>query len=123
MLRILPLLAALLLVVGAGLIEDLWINRYGSSAELESAVARLESLPLKVGAWEGEPLTLDEKQITRAGVRGYLLRRYVHRATGRALTVLLVCGRPGPVSVHTPDVCYASAGYTMPEPPVRESLA
>ena len=33
-------------------------------------------------------------------------------------SVLLVCGRPGPVSVHTPDVCYAGVGYAMENPPV-----
>src|SRR5262249_40391692 len=31
--------------------------------------------------------------------------------SGSSVTVLLVCGRPGPISVHTPDVCYDGAGY------------
>src|SRR5439155_15150223 len=33
--------------------------------------------------------------------------------------ILLVCGRPGPVSVHTPDVCYEGVGYEMAAAPVR----
>ena len=27
------------------------------------------------------------------------------------MTVLLVCGRPGPISVHTPETCYGGVGY------------
>jgi hypothetical protein len=38
-------------------------------------------------------------------------RRYVHRRTGQAVDLLLVCGRAGPTSVHTPDVCYRGSGY------------
>ena len=27
--------------------------------------------------------------------------------------MLLVCGRPGPVAVHTPEVCYPGAGFEL----------
>jgi hypothetical protein len=27
--------------------------------------------------------------------------------------ILLICGAPGPTSVHTPDVCYRGAGFEM----------
>ena len=122
MLRTLLLLTAVPVLVGAGIAEGLWTNRWTSAAELESAAARLDGIPLNTGAWEGKALTLDEKQVARAGIRGYLMRRYVHRGTGRSLTVLLVCGRPGPVAVHTPDVCYRGAGYALTEAPVRKGL-
>jgi hypothetical protein len=123
MLRILPLITALPLLLAVGLAEGFWTNRWGSSAELEAAAARLADVPLNVGEWEGEARELDERQITKAGIRGYLLRRYLHRSTGSTLTILLVCGPPGPVSVHTPDVCYSGAGYALTAAPVRQSLA
>ena len=47
-------------------------------------------------------------------IDGSLLRRYVN-PDGAALTLLIVCGRPGPISVHTPDICYAGAGYLLKE--------
>ena len=33
--------------------------------------------------------------------------------------MLLVCGKGGPISVHTPDVCYAGAGYRQTAPQAR----
>src|SRR5262249_509089 len=38
-----------------------------------------------------------------------------HR-TGTIISVNLVCGRPGPVSIHTPDVCYGASGFTVADP-------
>jgi hypothetical protein len=48
-----------------------------------------------------------------AGVAGCIQRRYVNRATGAAVTMFLVCGRPGPVSIHTPEACYGASGYLV----------
>src|SRR5262249_8651740 len=49
--------------------------------------------------------------------------RYVNRRTGDEVSVLILCGRPGPVSLHPPTLCYQGAGYsvmTAPEDfPVR----
>lgn len=41
---------------------------------------------------------------------------YVHRTNGRAAAAMLMCGRPGPIAVHTPDVCYPGAGYRQVGP-------
>src|SRR5262249_10183186 len=56
---------------------------------------------------------LGEREVAIGELEGYLSRRYVHRRTGVAVSALLVCGRPGPISVHTPEVCYAGAGYAQ----------
>ena len=39
--------------------------------------------------------------------------QYENTKSGTKIGLLLVCGRPGPVSVHTPDICYPGAGYEM----------
>src|SRR5262249_47338187 len=51
-------------------------------------------------------------------IAGYVYRRYRHARTGDEFTVLLLCGRSGPMSVHTPDVCYRGAGFTQAAPAV-----
>ena len=51
------------------------------------------------------------RTMARAGIKGCVYRRYRNPRTGESVSVLLVCGRGGPISVHTPDVCYAGAGY------------
>jgi hypothetical protein len=38
------------------------------------------------------------------------------------MTVLLVCGPPGPIAVHSPEVCYRGAGYDPEAFPVSSNL-
>jgi hypothetical protein len=121
--RVLPVLTALPLVLAFGVGEGMWTNRWGWSEEAERAAARLADLPRAVGAWEGHDEKLDPREVAQAKMTGYLLRRFVHRRTGAALTVLLVCGRPGPVAVHTPDVCFPGAGYGLTRKAERHSVS
>lgn len=119
-LRYLPALAMLLLVVVSGLAHGLWTNRWAVSGSLEEALARLDRVPVAIGDWEGTNFELDQRQLEIGQIDGYLARRYRNRQDGREVTVLLVCGLPGPIAVHTPDICYAGAGYTPMAPPVSE---
>ena len=57
-----------------------------------------------------------------ARLSGYVLRRYANPETKDVVTVLLVCGKPGPVAVHTPDVCFQGAGARMTAGPDRQAL-
>lgn len=122
MLRALPILAALPLLVAFGIAEGLWSNRWATSRDVEQAAARLGSIALTVDDWDGAAAELDARQLQIGEIKGHLVRRYVHRPTGTPLTVLIVCGEPGPISVHTPDVCYGGAGYRMTGPPVKSAV-
>jgi hypothetical protein len=48
------------------------------------------------------------------------MRRYTHK--NQAATVLLMCGRAGRMSVHTPEICYQGLGYQVVETPVRQRV-
>jgi hypothetical protein len=48
-----------------------------------------------------------------AALAGSLQRQYVNRRTGQKVAVVLVCGRFGPVSIHTPEACYGASGYLV----------
>jgi Protein of unknown function (DUF3485) len=109
--RLIPLLTVVFPVVFSGFIQGSWTNRWGASGAVATAVSRLPDVPMSVGDWDAQSRELTQREITVADLGGYLFRRYVHRKTGAVVTVLLVCGRPGPISVHTPDVCYQGAGY------------
>lgn len=120
MLRMTLLSLAAAVVIGlTGLAHGLWTGRWHVSHDLERAVADLDQVPLEVGSWQGEAVEIDAQQFRRAGADGFLVRRYRDRRTGRALSIMMVCGRPGPISVHTPDVCYGGAGYRLVAPPPR----
>jgi exosortase/archaeosortase family protein len=118
---IVPGLVALSLVIATAIVTGQWANRWKTSHELEVAAARLDRLPLMIGDWAGRAQPIDPREMTAAEVDGFLSRRYDNRRTGSRIGVLLVCGRPGPVAVHTPDVCYPGAGYEMAQTQPQKS--
>jgi hypothetical protein len=112
--KTLPLLLVAALLIADGIDYGLWTNRWRSPEELVQAVARVEHAPVKVGDWHGEAGTpLSEREIQMAGFSGNVVRTYRNRITGQSISVMLACGRSGPLSVHTPDICYRGAGYEV----------
>src|ERR1700722_7933279 len=112
--QIVASLLAFAMLVGSGLVYGQLTDRWGTSSALAQAVARLDRVPRSIGDWKGQDAKRDQinlKQFDRAQIRGYLVRNYRNERDGREIMVMLVCGRPGPIAVHTPDVCYAGAGY------------
>lgn len=104
---------AAILLVAAGFLHGRLTGRWGHSEELAEAVGRLGAVPKQVGDWKGFDQVIDDKQLRVGEIAGYVSRQFVHRAKGEQVRILLICGRPGPVSVHTPDICYQGAGYVM----------
>jgi hypothetical protein len=115
-------LAALAVVVLGGLVQGRWTGRWSQSTVLSAAVSRLDRLPENVGDWQSRPLTLDRKQIEIGEIAGHALRVYTNRKSRHEVRVLVVCGRPGPISVHTPDVCFKGAGFEAMGAPAVERL-
>jgi hypothetical protein len=103
----------LLILLVSGVVHGVWTDRWGTGAEPAAWGARLAGVPRTIGDWEGQDVPLDAKSLQVAEVTGHLARTYVHRRTGAAVEVLLVCGRPGPISVHTPDVCLRGSGHSL----------
>jgi hypothetical protein len=103
--------AAAALLISSGLLHGWWTRRWAPPEEAQAAGARLERVARTLGDWDGEDLPLSDREKKAAGGDAYLMRRYRNRRTGTVISVFLVCGPPGPVSVHTPDVCYEGTGY------------
>jgi hypothetical protein len=113
-LRYLPLYTAFALVTLSGVVNGFWTDRWSTSQAATDAAARLRQVPLTAGEWQGEDLP--DEQTQAEPIAGTLYRRYVNRATGAVVSVALVCGLPGPVSIHTPDVCYRAGGFEVAAP-------
>jgi hypothetical protein len=122
MLRVLPLMTAFASVLGFGVLHGLWTDRWKLSNEPERSAARVQDVSLTLGEWEGRSEGLDERTLTVAEIVGYINRQYVNRRTGDTIGVLLVCVRPGPIAVHTPDVCFRGLGYDFSSAPDRYRL-
>jgi hypothetical protein len=114
------LVAAIAVIVGFGAWEALWTDRWSSAHEAEQAAGKLAAVPRTVGNWVGsQDGTLDPRQVAVAEMTGYLLRSYTNNKTGSGVQVLIVAGRPGPTSLHSPDICYAGLGYSLVAPPAE----
>lgn len=117
-----PILVLLALVLASGLAHGLRTDRWRKARSLEEALDRLDRVPMAVGDWEGADIELARRQLEVGQIDGHVARRYRNRRDGREVTMLLVCGRPGPIAVHTPDVCYAGVGYTPSAPRLVEPI-
>ncbi len=120
--RWLPLLAGTLLVLLGGVAHGLWSNRWGDSRALETAAKRLELVPRTIGNWVGRDQEMDARALAIGEIVGHVYRRYEDRRTGQGVTLLLVCGKSGPIAVHTPDVCYGGLGYALTAPPAQQAV-
>jgi hypothetical protein len=117
--RILSLAIAVALIVTSAVVHGRWTNRWGKSAETRNAVARLDRVAIDLGDWHAESRRMGPTEMYQADIEGGLLRRYKNQKDGSEISVLLVCGRPGPVSVHTPEVCYGGSGYESEADPLK----
>jgi hypothetical protein len=116
-------LCGCLLVLGTGLVQGVWTDRWRRSQELAAAAARLEEkMPGDLGPWKTEPVDLDPGALKAAGAVGHWARTYRHNRSGESVTLILLCGRSGQISVHRPEHCYRSAGYEMLTAPTLYKL-
>ncbi|MFO0865534.1 MAG: exosortase-associated EpsI family protein [Gemmataceae bacterium] len=106
-------LVAGLIVVGAGLVHGKLYDRWGSSQALEDAVARVDQVPMEIDGLIGETQSAEAEEFRAARAKGYWVRTYRDPDRKTECLVILMCGRPGDMSIHTPDVCYKGAGYEM----------
>ncbi|QDU24147.1 hypothetical protein ETAA1_61610 [Urbifossiella limnaea] len=106
-----PVLVGALLVGGLGAVHGVSTDRWGPSGQLQEASASLDRLPPAFGDWTGEDVPYEPEDMARAGIHRCVVRLYTNRRTREAVSALVVCGRGGPISVHTPDVCYSAGGY------------
>lgn len=117
---VLGVVLALGLTLLSGLVHGRMSHRWGPPADMVAAGKRLEVIPRQVGPWRQESTeTLADPVRDVLQCAGVIVRGYVNETTGERVKVALLLGPTGPMSVHTPDVCYSSSAYTLDQPAVR----
>jgi exosortase len=106
-------------IIACGLVHGGWTERWTPSPIVAEAASRLNHVSLSVGKWKGVREGIGDAS-RMGGIADYFFASYVNQQSGREVSVFLVAGRPGPVSIHTPDACYGAAGYSV-SPPTRYS--
>jgi hypothetical protein len=110
-------------LVVAAVFEGMRSGRWGISEDLKAAAARLDRVPARFGDWTSSDNPVDRKILERAEAAGSVSRVYRNAKTGSVVSVLLLCGRAGPIASHTPDICYAGLGYQMSGGELRKTLS
>jgi hypothetical protein len=118
----LPLAGAAAVLVLTGLSHGFRTDRWGTAAEVLAATARLQNVPKTAGDWEGQLAPLDERELRIAQVTGHASLQFVHRISAQKARLLVLCGRPGAIGSHTPDICFQGLGFQMEGEPVRHEV-
>jgi hypothetical protein len=120
--RVALVVLGLAALVGAAVVEGVRSNRWGVTADLTAAAARLDRVPAAFGDWTSQENPVDRKILDRAEAVGSVSRVYRNAKTGSAVSVMLLCGPAGPIGAHTPDVCYAGLGYAMSGGEIKKTV-
>jgi hypothetical protein len=113
--RILPFLVGLGILLASEFLHGQWTNRWGTSGALEAACARLpkQDEPLVLGDWKGQPgAALLDQDRALGEIAGYFYQIFTS-SRGYPIHLLIVCGRPGPIAAHSPEVCLGGEGFSV----------
>ncbi len=107
-------------VVLAGTLLGGWLqgrmtSGWGADGQLAAAGKRLDApLGEHIGNWR----LLHKSEFPADVVRmlqcpAHVSRTYIHQQTGDTVSVDVIVGPPGPISVHTPEICYSSQDFVI----------
>jgi len=108
--RIISFVIAFAVIIGTGVLHGYRTNRWAVDEILKDAAARLDDVPSTFGDWVGTDQELGPNVLKHSEATRILARYYTNKKTGERISTLIVCGRPGPVAVHTPDICFEGQG-------------
>lgn len=107
------ILFALAILIGTGLVHALWTDRWDTPVDRKTAATRFAQFPAKLGDWEGALTEVSQEQYPEAVYGTGVTVRYVNSVDANAITVYLAFGRPGPLTIHTPALCFDGGGFQM----------
>ncbi len=98
----------------SGYVHGRLSNRWGPPADMLAAAKRFEKLPKQFGQWRmNSSSKMTEHVVTMLECAGYINGSFINDHTGEQVNAFIILGPPGPVSVHTPEVCYSSRHYDI----------
>jgi len=111
-------LAAAALLVGtlaSGWLHGNSARRWGPTDALDNAATRLQgALPAQLGPWRLAKQHAPEEGVAEVlQCAAYFHGVYSNDETGETVGIALVAGPSGPISVHTPEICYSALDYEM----------
>ena len=91
-------------------------NRWGPPENMTQAGARLERIPSSIETWQLKSSDqLSETARSMLETAGDITRNYVDPASKAAVGVTIIVGPVGPISVHSPEICFPSHDFRLLE--------
>jgi len=99
-------------LLSSGAIHRMLVNRYNQQS---TALDLLESqLPKEVGDWKTTSTRgLQANAKRQLQCLDSSCRVYTNQKTGEVVDVMFLYGPKGPLTVHTPDVCYTAKAFSL----------
>jgi hypothetical protein len=98
--------------IACGILNGRLTHRWGPSTDMRSAAERLDAIPDHFGSWRlHHSEKMGQTVIDMLQCAGYVFRTYVDTCTGEQVRVAILLGPPGPIAVHTPEICFSSRDY------------
>lgn len=100
------------LIVMGGALYGSYSQRWGPPADLVAMGQAVEEMPEQIGDW----VMIGEAPMAKSAIDmlecvGYVNRKYQHSKTGQIIDLAILVGPPGPIAVHTPEICFSSRAY------------
>ncbi|WP_372719814.1 exosortase-associated EpsI family protein [Novipirellula sp.] len=109
--RRIPVAIAVALTLLSGVVHGYLDGRWSRPIDLRAQGDQLAELPERMGDWVlTESTPLDEGAAKMLRCYGSQVRLYHNEKNNAMVTVAVLFGPRGPIAVHTPEVCYSSAG-------------
>jgi hypothetical protein len=109
-------LAGLTATLLSGAVYGRFTQRWGPPVDMHAAAERVAKMPHQIGQWQlQQERPMSDAVLETLQCAGYVNRSYVHQSTGQEVQVALYVGPPGPISVHTPEICYSSRAFEIIE--------
>jgi hypothetical protein len=101
-------------IVGGGALYGSYSQRWGPPADLVAMGQAVEQMPTEVGKWVMiDKSPMEKSTLEMLECAGYVNRRYQHRDSGQTVNLAIIVGPPGPIAVHTPEICFSSRAYEL----------
>jgi hypothetical protein len=115
--RYLPIVLAILLIVGLTIPQIVMSDRFASTnVSAEQRAELLKKVPKKIGDWHGEDMAIDPTIRQVAGAVGAVSREYRNIRTNEKVNLWLIVGHARAISSHTPNTCYPASGFEQRSP-------
>lgn len=117
-------IAACAVLLGSAGVRAWQVRRIEKELAMGRARPRfdLTKVATALGHWKGEDSKIDPQIVRGTGADQIVTRRYVNQDTGVSVDLILLYGPAAEVYLHSPEVCYPSAGYTLAAGPDGRSI-